>query len=216
MTTEPIPRPLVVLREEFQAMSESLISRMGVIPPKSDLEVDVLDLSGEHVKKLSDHVHSFCEQIAQGLGTITYESDDHFRRIVDRLAKELNGILDGYDDVRSTTPQPDDFEGWKLLVGIYEDTLHQIRDWLTDVLEFLKDPVAGVEKRQIPADGNGHVNLLLEMRAPKQVHDLIDWLERIGEEILMDIEDDRKQNRQRVGSAELIMGLLLAAMTGWG
>lgn len=216
MSTEPIPRPLVVLREEFKTMSESLNSRMGAIPDKSDLEVDVLDLSGEHVTKLSEHVHSFCEQIADGLGTITYESDDHFQRIVSRLKKELNGILDGYDDVLSTTPHPDDFEGWKLLVGIYEDTLRQIRDWLSDVLEFLKDPIAGVQKRQNLADGNGHVNLLLEMRAPKQMHDLIAWLERIGEEILMDIEDDRKQNRQRVGSAELIMGLLLAAMTGWG
>ena len=56
-------------------------------------------------------------------------------------------------------PSPDDFEGWSLLVEIYEETLNQIRDYIAEVVEFLDDPVAGVRKRGIPADGSGVVNL---------------------------------------------------------
>lgn len=199
-------------------MSESLHSRLVAQTGHSDVEFDVLDLSGDYIQELSDHVHSFCEQIAKGLGTITHESDEHFRRIVRQLNEELTGILDAYDEVRSRTPYEEDFEGWKLLVQIYEDTLRQIREWLTVVMNFLNDPVTGVEKRKESGDGNNLVTLQLEMKPPNQMDDFICWLERIEDEVLAAHEVDKttKQNRQRAGSAELIMGILLAAMTGWG
>ena len=218
MTTEPIPRPLVVIQEEFHATAGSLNSRMLAQSRFYDREFDVLDLSGEHVQKLSDHVHLFCEQIAKGLGTITYEPDEHFRRIVNLLNKELNGMLDGYDDVRSRTPSEEDIEGWNLLVQIYEDTLRQIQDWPSDVLEFLNDPIAGVQKRQNSPDGTGNVTLLLEMKAPKPMYDFIDWLERIRDEISLIHDDDltMAQNRQRFGSAELIIGTLIGLTIEWG
>ena len=218
MTTESIPRPLVVLREEFQAMSESLNSRMGTKPLRSGREVDILDLSGEHILKLSDHVHVFCEQISDGLDTITYEPDSYLRRIVSLLCKELNGMLNGYDEVRCLTPHPDDFEGWKLLVGIYEDTLLQIRNWLSDVLAFLNNPVAGVQERQNSTDEDGLVTLYLEMKAPKPMYDFINWLERIRDEISLIHDDDLtvEQNRQRIGSTELIMGTLIGLTVDWG
>lgn len=218
MTSEPIPRPLIVLREEFNSMSVALNSRMGTKPRRSGREIDILDLSGEHVIKLSDHVHVFCEQISDGLDTITYEPDEYLRRIVSLLCTELNGMLNGYDEVRCLTPHPDDFEGWKLLVGIYEDTLLQIRDWLLDVLAFLNNPAAGVQKRQNSADEDGLVTLYLEMKAPKPMYDFIDWLQRIRDEIPLIHHNDltMEQNRQRTGRAEMTIGTLVGLTMDWG
>lgn len=218
MTTESIPRPLIVLREEFQPMAESLNSRMLKQPRPSSRKFDIFDLTGDHIQKLSNHVRLFGEQI-RGIGTIAYEPDEHFRRIARHLKKELNGMLDGYDDVRSRTPYEDVFEAWKLLVEIYEDTLHQIQDWLTDMLKFLNDPISEAETRKKSVDGTSLVRLDLELNAPEQMLDLQHWMERrIEEQTFLNRGDalTQKQNRARVGSAELIMGILIAAMTGWG
>ena len=85
-------------------------------------------------------------------------------------------------------------------------------------MDFLNDPFAETQKRQKSVDGNILVTLQLDMKAPKQMDDFKHWLERTSDEILATHEDDLilKQNRQRVGSAELTLGILLAAMTGWG
>ena len=199
-------------------MTESLNSRMNAYPRHSNHKFDVLILSGDYIQKLGDHVHSFVEQIAKGLGTITFEPDEHFRRVVRLLNKELTGMLDGYDDVRSRTPFEEDFEGWKLLVQIYEEALRQIREWLADVMDYLNDPFAETQKHQKSVDGKFLVTLQLDMKAPKQMDSFKHWLERTRDEILATHEDDLilKQNRKRIGSAELTLGILFAAMTGWG
>lgn len=217
MNTEPIPRPLIVLRLEFSEMATSLNSRMITQPERSDLEFDVIDLICEHINKLKNHVNDFCKHVSEGLGTITYETDDHFRRIGSQLGNELNGILNGYDKVRCLTPHPDDFEGWKLLIQIYEDTIRQIQDWLTDVMMFLNDPVAEVEKRKVPTDGNDLVTLHLEMNPPNQMQGLTRWLERLRDELSATYDEELtpEQNQHRLNSADLVIGTTLGLMIGW-
>ena len=130
---------------------------------------------------------------------------------------ELEGILIGYDNLRSLKASDDDFTGWSLLVEIYEDTLFQIHDWFEEVVEFLDDPLAGVRKRGIPADGSGAVNLHLEMRPPRQLNRLTRWLEHRGydlkaaQEAAWAAEDRRRAHRQG-----LVVGTLLGLWLGKG
>ena len=212
MTDDPVPRPLVVLGEHFRPMAEMLGKRMDEVPVEAGEVSDIFGLVDEHTELLTDHVVAFGEAISEGLGRLTHEADEYFHEVASRLNAELEGLLDGYDDVRRLKPHEEDFEGWVLLVEIYEETLFQIQFWLEEVVEFLDDPVAGVKKRGIPADGNGAVNLRLEMQSPRQVRQLTRWLQSRGRDLRVAQEKSwAQEDRRRAHRAGLIVGSLI----GW-
>ena len=216
MTDDPIPRPLIVLGEEFRLMAEELGTRMDETPFETGTVSNIFDLIDEHMELLNDHVGAFGEEIGEGLGRLTHEPDEYFHGVASRLNAELEGILDGYDDVRRLKPSYEDFEGWSLLVEIHEETLFQIQLWLEEVVEFLDDPVAGVRKRGIPADGSGAVNLHLEMKAPRQMKLLTRWLKRRGRDVTAAQEESWAQEQRRVHRQGLIVGSLIGWWIGKG
>ena len=211
MTDDPIPRPLKILGDDFRLMAEELGTRMDEMPFETGTVSNIFDLIDEHMEHLADHVNAFGEEIGEGLGRLTHEPDEYFRGVTSRLNAELEGILDGYDDVRRLKPSDEDLEGWSLLVEIYEETLFQIQLWLEEVVEFLDDPVAGVRKRGIPADGGGVVNLQLEMKAPRQVKLLTRWLKRRGRDVTAAQEEAWALEQRRVHRQRLVLG----SMIGW-
>ena len=142
MTNEPIPRPLIILGEEFRLMVDGLLMRMDETPFETGIAFNIFDLVDEHLQLLVGHVSALGEEIGNGLGRLTHEPDEYFRGVASRMNMELEGILIGYDEVRGLKPSDDDFEGWSLLVQVYEDTLFQIHDWLAKVVEFLDAPLA--------------------------------------------------------------------------
>ena len=215
MTDESIPRPLIVLGEEFRLMAEELSMRMDETPFETGTVYNIFDLVDEHLTLLGDHVSAFGDQISAGLGRLTYEPDEYFRGVASRISLELDCILDGYDQVRHLMPSDEDFEGWSLLVEIYEDTLSQIQDWLREVVEFLDDPVAGVRKRGNPADGSGGVNLHLEMRAPRQLNRLTRWLDHRGHDpTAAQNEAWAAQDRRHAHRTGMVAGTLLGLWLG--
>ena len=216
MTDDPIPRPLIVLGEDFRLMAEELGMRMDETPLETGTVSNIFDLVDEHMELLADHVGAFCEEISEGLGRLTHEPDEHFQGVASRLNSELEGILDGYDDLRRLEPSHEDFEGWSLLVEIYEETLFQIQLWLKEVVEFLDDPVAGVKKRGIPADGSGAVNLHLEMKAPRQMNALTRWLKRRGRDVTASQEEAWALEQRRVHRQRLVLGSLIGWWIGKG
>ena len=178
---------------------------MDEVPVEAGEVSDILGLVDEHTALLTAHVIAFGEAIGEGLGRLTHEPDEYFHEVASRLNAELEGILDGYDDVRRLKPDEEDFEGWALLVEIYEETLFQIQFWLEEVVEFLNDPLAGVKKRGIPVDGNGAVNLLTR------------WLESRGHDLRVAREKAWTQgDRRRAHRAGLIVGSLIGWWTGKG
>ena len=215
MTDDPIPRPLIILGEEFRLMVDVLHMRMDETPFETGSVFDIFDLVDEHLELLTRHVGAFCEEVSNGLGRLTHEPDAYFHGVASRMNIELEGILIGYDNLRGQKASDDDFRGWSLLVEIYEDTLFQIHDWLEEVVEFLDDPLAGVKKRRIPADGSGAVKLQLEMRPPRQMNRLTRWLERRGydlkaaQEAAWAAEDQRRAHR-----TGLVVGSLLGLWLG--
>ena len=215
MTDEPIPRPLIILGEEFRLMAEELRLRMDETPLETGTVYDIFDLVDLHMTLLGTHVNAFCEEVGNGLGRLTHEPDEYFHGVADRLNTELHDILDAYDDVRSLTPSHEDFEGWSLLVEIHEETLFQIQRWLDEVVEFLDDPLAGVKKRGIPSDGSGAVNLHLEMRAPRQMNRLTRWLNHRGHHMTAaQNEAWAAQDRRRAHRTGMIAGTLLGLWLG--
>lgn len=214
MTDEPIPRPLIVLGEEFRLMIDGLLMGMDETPFEIGNVFSIFDLVDEHLERLARHVTTFCEEIGNGLGRLTHEPDEYFRGVASRMNMELEEILAGYNDVRGLTPAHEDFEGWSLLVEVYEDTLFQIHDWLEEVVEFVDDPVAGVRKRGIPADGTGTVNLQLEMRPPHQLNRLTRWLNHRGHDLMAELQSALEEDQRRAHRTGMIAGTILGLWLG--
>lgn len=211
MTADALPRPLLILGEEFRLMDEALGTRMRAPPFATGAVFDIFDLVDKHLVLLNEHVAAFSVEIDEGLGQLTHGSDDYFHRAASRLNAELEVILDGYDEVRGLQPNHEDFEGWSLVVEIYEETLYQIQDWLAKVVQFVDDPEAGARKRGIPADGGGVVNLCLEMKPPRQLNRLTRWLERRGRDLTAARNDARAAHR-----TGMVTGTLLGLWMGKG
>lgn len=214
MTAEPIPRPLIILGEEFRLMAGELEMRMAEPPFEAGSVFSIFDLVDDHLELLGAHVGAFGDEISNGLGQLTHEPDEYFRGVASRMSLELDFILDGYDQVRHLMPSDDDFEGWSLLVEIYEDTLLQIQRWLREVVEFLDDPVAGVRKRGIPADGSGAVNLQLEMRPPRQLNRLTRWLNHRGHDLMAELQSALEEDQRRAHRTGMIAGTILGLWLG--
>ena len=170
--------------------------------------VDVFDLVDKHLVLLDERVSAFCQEIDAGLGSLYDGPDHYFHHAASRLSAELDAILDGYDEVRGLQPSHEDFDGWSLLVEIYEETLYQIQDWLAEVVEFVDDPEAGMRKRRTPTDGSGVVNLCLEMKPPRQLQRLTRWLERRGRRLTVAEHDMRAALTTGV-AAGTVLGLWL-------
>lgn len=209
MTDEPVPRPLVLLGEEFRRMCREVDTRMDAAPFKSAPLFDICELLDEHLPLLSEHVTGFGEEINEGLGHLTHEPDSYFRRIARRMNAHLDAILDGYDDVRSLDSNAEDYTGWSLLVEIYEETLFQIHLWLDEVVDFVDDPVTFLKQRGVPPGGT--LNLSLQMEAPPQVDRLTQWLNRRGYVLQAAQEEEYGKALQRSHTQGLVAGTLL----GW-
>ena len=212
-----ISRPLIILGEEFRLMVDRLLMRMDETPFETGSVFDIYDLVDEHLDLLAQHVSAFGEEIGNGLGRLTHEPDEYFHGVASRMNMELEAILAGYDDLRGLKANDDDYEGWSLLVEIYEETLFQIHDWLEEVVEFLDDPLAGIKKRGIPADGSGAVKLHLEMRPPRQLNRLTRWLQRRGHDLKAAQEQAwAAEDRRRAQRTGLTVGPLLGLWLGKG
>ena len=216
MTDDSIPRPLIILGEEFRPMVDGLLMRMDETPFETGGVFDIHDLIDKHLELLAHHVSAFGEEVSDGLGRLTHEPDEYFHGVASRMNMELEDILAGYDDLRGLKANHDDYEGWSLLVEIYEETLFQIHDWLQEVVEFLDDPLAGVKKRGIPADGSGTVKLHLEMTPPRQLNRLTRWLQRRGHDLKAAQEQAWAEDRRRAHRTGLAVGSLLGLWLGKG
>ena len=85
MTDDPIPRPLIILGEEFRLMIDGLLLRMDETPFETGSVFSIFDLVDEHLELLGDHVSAFCEEVGNGLGRLTHEPDEYFRGVASRM-----------------------------------------------------------------------------------------------------------------------------------
>ena len=185
---------------------------MDTTPPKTRGVYSIFDLVDEHLSLLVDGVNDFGDEVSKGLGTLTDEPDEYYRRVANGMNAELDGIFDGYDELRSLNANHEIYEGWSLLVEIYDETLLQIQHWLEDVVEYCEDPNAVLKRRGLPTDGTAEVNLQLEMKPPRQLKRLTRWQQRMGRQLTL--AQDEAWAREHRRSAHRT-GLIAGSMIGW-
>lgn len=212
MTADSIWRPLVVLGGEFRVMVEKIDRQMDTTRPKTGVVHNIFDLVDEHLALLVDGVNDFADEVREGLGQLTDEPDEYYQRVAYRMNAELEGIFHGYDELRSLNSNHEIYEGWSLLVEIYDETLLQIQNWLEDVVEYCEDPNAVLKRRGLPTDGTAEVDLRLEMQPPRQLKRLTRWQERRGRQLTL--AQDAAWAREQRRSAHRT-GLIAGSMIGW-
>lgn len=214
MTVDPNRQALGIVGNEFRLMVKKIDRRMDDAPATTGVVYSIFDLVDEHLSLLVDCVEDFTDAVSEAHRMATNERDDHYQRVSYRMNAELDGILDGHDDLRSLNANDDVYEGWSLLVEVYEETLIQIRDWLEEVAECYEDPVAALRKRGLPTDGSEPINLSLVMKAPRQLKRLTRWQQRHGRQLAIAIAEDEAWAREQRRSAHRT-GLIAGSMIGW-
>ena len=212
MTADSNLQPLGIVGNEFRLMVGKIDRRMDDAPPTTGVIYNIFDLVDEHLSLLVDCVEDFADAVSEGHRLATDERDEHYRRVSYRMNAELDGILDGYDDLRSLNADYDVYEGWSLLVEIYDETLIQIRGWLEEVAECYEDPIAALRKRGLPTDGSEPINLSLVMKAPRQMKRLTRWQQRHGRQLAIAEDEAWAREQRRVAHRT---GLIAGSMIGW-
>lgn len=176
MSEEPTPQTLTTLREEFKDVADNLNSGLIALPKYSNKAYDLIELTRVHIKNNSDHVRRITDLINEGLADTENKTAKDVHRVVRRIGKEIDGLIDGYDEVRCLLPYEDDFKPWALLIEIYHDTLCQLQQWLADVLEKLDEILATEIDRSTDCQTKQTVIVHLEIKAPNAMVQLADWL----------------------------------------
>ena len=173
-----VPKVFKTQAEALRPLVRSMRARMLTSPPQTAAVSDIFELIQRHLDRIATDVPHFACEIEAGLGQAGARgdaTDAEIFRAVGRLEVLLDRILDGYDEVRCLRANADDFEGWKLLVETYRGTLVQVQSWLDELVNFLHDPIAGLKKRGISAEGDAEVTFSLDLQAPPELDQLTEW-----------------------------------------
>ena len=173
-----VPKVFKTQAEALRPMASSMQARMFTSPPQNAAVSDIFELIQVHLDRIANEVPRFACEIEDGLGRAGAEGDPtdaEIFRAVGRLEVLLDRILDGYDEVRCLRASADDYEGWRLLVETYRGTLVQVQSWLDELVDFLHDPIAGLKKRGISAEGDAEVTFSLDLKAPPELNQLTEW-----------------------------------------
>ncbi len=208
-----LPRPIILLVEEFRRMVAMLNARMDATPFKMSTSYDIVDLVTSHLDFSATHVTRATDAIVEFHDQAPPAPDSYFREVSRRLNTEVEAILDGYDELRSLRPSGEDFEGWTLLVEIYKEILCQIRQWFDDMVNLHDDPAAFIKRRGLPSAG-GTLTLSLQFESPRQIDRLGRWLERRQRGILADLKKQRKRTRRRADGNGFVVGVLMGFWRG--
>lgn len=66
-------------------------------------------------------------------------------------------------------------QGRDLLAEVHRDVLTQIKDWIEEIVETVKDPLAAVKRRGLQTDKDVTLTIDLTLRPPQAVEQLVHW-----------------------------------------
>ena len=215
-----LSRQTLALGECARPIASKLRRRMQSRPNRSERITDILSFVQNHLEQIGANVGQFTDELNQ-LGRLVAAADtpdNAVHRGSARMEIRLERLLDDYDEVRRANPGVADSEGSRLLEKVYRDTLHQIRDWLDDLIECLNDPMGALEKRGLVYEEGKPVPITLDLDIvpPPAMKDLERWAVQrgdglINEETANSNEASGRLSRKGTGC----LGLLATFGLGW-
>ena len=102
-------------------------------------------------------------------------SDSDVYRAVGRFEASVRELLAGYHQVLGLAAFGDTAIARNLLAGAYRHTLHEIHDWLCEVVVTLADPLAAIQRRGLPTSGHVELPLTLTLTPAPGLSELATW-----------------------------------------
>lgn len=96
-------------------------------------------------------------------------------RAVGRFESVLDELLDAYREVGEMQSHGGESRVQNLLVGVFRHSLKEIRDWLAELVAFLTDPRAALEKQEIPQSGKIELTFALKFTPAPQLAQIVEW-----------------------------------------
>lgn len=215
-----LPRETLAFRECVSPIASNLRTRMQNRPGRSEPVTDIFGFLGNHLGQIGDNVGRLVDEVNQ-IGELRGFADtpeNAMRRSAARMEICLERLLDDYDEVRRANLGYADSEGCRLLEEAYRDTLHQIQDWLDELIECLNDPMGALKKRGLVYEEGKPVPITLDLDfvPPPAMKDLERWAVQrgdrlINEETANSNEGSGRNSRRGTGW----LGLLAAFGLGW-
>ena len=130
-----------------------------------------LDALGRSMPRLSDQVNGLMTDVAANENV----SDRDVYRAVGRFEGVLDEIISDYQKVSRQSAYGSDEEACELLAGTYRHSLQEIQEWLRDLVETLKDPLAALQRKGLPTTGYVEIPLTLTLTSAPELAGLQRW-----------------------------------------
>lgn len=173
---------LVVLRDALRPVHDKLNERIyGSRKDSTNAKAsNFVGLVIDHLDQIAADMKRFADELQQLGWAWTDDGEAGIRRGVACLEGRLDKVLRNRDELYGLElDDEDDSEAYDLLKSIYSHILRQIYEGLDDWLDCLDDPEQATGKgQQFVRISDHEVRLMIEMSAPFELEDLLDWVKR--------------------------------------
>lgn len=130
-----------------------------------------LRVNAEGVRRLSAGIDTLMAEVI----SLEAASDVLVYRAVGRFDACMDDLLDGLKSVQTIAATGDDLQACSLLEGAYRHLLGEVRDWLSDLIDAIDDPLAALNKRGLPTTGSIKLPIILKLTPAPQLERLRLW-----------------------------------------
>ena len=219
------PKPMMVLGDALRPISRKMEKRMLEVPAGREWRGDTLEFVLRHLKRIKSDLRALTDKLNGDLrSAVAADGDDAaIWRAAGRFEICIERLLDSYDEARGLKGDARDATGFSLLGDSYRELLDETRAWMSEILDFVDDPIETLRKRGLAPEGDIHLSFRLDLDAPPQFDSLLSWGTQRAEEGSWpgwDYSDDPPGNavnhggrrRRDYGGLALVLG---AVGLGW-
>ena len=191
-----IPPEFTAMGEAVRPIAMKIKARIDAPVNRTITEYEISAFIPNHLDKIRNGVRA-PERIVSALNSACAEEADikAIYRHAGRLEHWLDGLLDGYTEVRSLDARDEDAQAQKLLAGIYLHFFTEVQDWLNEIIGVCTDPMTVIEKRGLPTSGKVTFELSLKPTPSPQEQELVDWIKQRTNELEQQQVDNSQEER---------------------
>lgn len=125
-----------------------------------------------------------------------------------RFSECVDTLVGLYKEGAGVTLEPHTVRAREILCDMHRHALKQIHAWLVELVETMRDPIAALQKRDLPDSGKVTLTLVLELTPPRNLDDLHALLKSA------DRLDSSSRRRSASSSSSSLWALVLAFALG--
>lgn len=174
----PLPPRMTRLGKAMRPVLQKLTTQIDMPVSRDSITANMTDLILRHMDALQVAANRLEKRIDDLMSEVVANetaSDIDVYRTARRFEAVLDDLLADYQAIRALIVAGPDAKARDLLAGAYRHSLHEIRDWLGELVDVIADPMAAVMKRGLPTSGYVELPLTLTLTAAPEFDELERW-----------------------------------------